>query len=141
TATRTCGDGQASRHGAVRVRNQERKASSIAPAGGNGKRHPPVEGVVSSTGELGGASRIRTGGQGFADPCLTTWPWRRDVTQWATSEGRVYHAHPNRRWVARHSPAGPERRKRHVPRTLPMERARLASPPRLPGDRRSGDRP
>ena len=26
---------------------------------------------------FGGATRIRTGDEGFADPCLTTWPWRR----------------------------------------------------------------
>ena len=26
---------------------------------------------------FGGATRIRTGDKGFADPCLTTWPWRR----------------------------------------------------------------
>ena len=25
----------------------------------------------------GGATRIRTGGRGVADLCLTTWPWRR----------------------------------------------------------------
>ena len=25
---------------------------------------------------FGGATRIRTGDEGFADPCLTTWPWR-----------------------------------------------------------------
>src|SRR5690606_21162311 len=27
--------------------------------------------------QFGGANRIRTGDQGFADPCLTTWLWRR----------------------------------------------------------------
>ena len=26
---------------------------------------------------LGGATRNRTGDEGFADPCLTAWPWRR----------------------------------------------------------------
>ena len=26
---------------------------------------------------LGGATRNRTGDKGFADPCLTSWPWRR----------------------------------------------------------------
>ena len=25
---------------------------------------------------FGGATQIRTGGEGFADPCLTTWLWR-----------------------------------------------------------------
>ncbi len=25
---------------------------------------------------FGGATQIRTGGKGFADPCLTTWLWR-----------------------------------------------------------------
>ena len=28
------------------------------------------------SGFFGGATRIRTGDKGFADPCLTTWPWR-----------------------------------------------------------------
>ena len=28
------------------------------------------------TGTLGGATRNRTGDKGFADPCLTAWPWR-----------------------------------------------------------------
>ena len=28
---------------------------------------------------FGGATRNRTGDKGFADPCLTAWPWRRDV--------------------------------------------------------------
>ena len=26
---------------------------------------------------FGGATRNRTGDEGFADPCLTAWPWRR----------------------------------------------------------------
>ncbi len=26
---------------------------------------------------FGGATRNRTGDKGFADPCLTAWPWRR----------------------------------------------------------------
>src|SRR5215204_2866678 len=38
-------------------------------------RHPQCR--VRSVSELGGASRIRTGDQGFADPCLTAWLWRR----------------------------------------------------------------
>ena len=29
------------------------------------------------SGFFGGATRNRTGDKGFADPCLTAWPWRR----------------------------------------------------------------
>ncbi len=28
---------------------------------------------------FGGATRNRTGDEGFADPCLTAWPWRRTL--------------------------------------------------------------
>ena len=28
---------------------------------------------------FGGATRNRTGDKGFADPCLTAWPWRRTL--------------------------------------------------------------
>src|SRR3954462_12800817 len=31
----------------------------------------------------GGARRIRTADQGFADPCLTTWLWRRRECRWS----------------------------------------------------------
>ncbi len=35
---------------------------------------------------IGGGTRIRTGDQGFADPCLTTWPCRHGMK----SETAVY---------------------------------------------------
>ena len=30
----------------------------------------------ATSAKFGGATQIRTGGKGFADPCLTTWLWR-----------------------------------------------------------------
>ena len=32
--------------------------------------------IINSNSSFGGDTRIRTGGKGFAGPCLTTWPCR-----------------------------------------------------------------
>ena len=39
------------------------------------KTKPPASGWFC----FGGATRNRTGDEGFADPCLTAWPWRRTL--------------------------------------------------------------
>ena len=43
--------------------------------------------------ELGGDDRIRTGGEGFAGPCLTTWPRRHSAScEWTSA---VNKSRPN----------------------------------------------
>ena len=43
--------------------------------------------------ELGGDDRIRTGGEGFAGPCLTTWPRRHSAScEWTSA---VKKSRPN----------------------------------------------
>ena len=41
---------------------------------------------------FGGATRNRTGDKGFADPCLTAWPWRRTLYEKAAIRRRFVGA-------------------------------------------------
>ena len=51
---------------------QENTTRRAGGASNERKKHPDW-----GASFIGGATRIRTGDKGFADPCLTTWPWRR----------------------------------------------------------------
>ena len=52
---------------------------------------PPKRKTPANAGVFlfGGATRIRTGGQGFAVPCLTTWLWRHRLNGLAPLRSRT----------------------------------------------------
>ena len=45
---------------------------------------------------LGGATRNRTGDEGFADLCLTAWLWRHEMKDERGGEGRGEGEEPKR---------------------------------------------
>ena len=60
--------------------NRRYSAASIVGVPAPNKTAPARGAVL-----FGGATRNRTGDEGFADPCLTAWPWRRNLYEKAAA--------------------------------------------------------
>ena len=78
TPSVSCGRGGSQAAG-YRCRLTATRLSPPSPSCLQGRGTQPVSLVVGSwlARVFGGDDRIRTGGEGFADPCLTTWRRRR----------------------------------------------------------------